>query len=145
MTLALVRPDGTVRSTQEAPYRNVPAGHRVVTVTGFVPGVPLQPFPVVPPGATTVAAVYDPADLVPPRPRRMPPLAFFDLFTDAEEQAIATVALQSVDLFRWYNRATAAQEIDLDDEQTIGGLAALVGAGLLTGERRDAILAGEAP
>lgn len=73
----------------------------------------------------------------------MTPLQFFDLFTVAEQKAIAAGAQSNVDLFLWFQKASAAQEINLDDARLADGIAALVSAGLLTQERSEEILAGE--
>jgi len=83
-----------------------------------------------------------PADAPPPAP---PPqftsLQFLDLFTEPEQLAIATAAMQSPQVKLWYDRMLAAMFVTLADPRTEGGLTALVGAGLLTAERKAAIVA----
>jgi hypothetical protein len=88
-----------------------------------------------------VLAVYDahdPNDA--PPPRIITPLQFIELFTQAEQDAIAAAAQANAAVNLWLIKAMGAQEINKDDPRTIAGLDALVVAGLLTQERRDAIL-----
>ena len=81
------------------------------------------------------------ADPPPPAPpKQFSSLEFFDLFTPAEQLAIATAAMQSAQVKLWYDRTLAAMFITLADPRTEGGLTALVGAGLLTAERKAAIV-----
>jgi len=68
-------------------------------------------------------------------------LQFLDLFTESEQLAVATAAMQSAQVKLWYDRTLAAMFITLADPRTEGGLTALVGAGLLTAERKAAIVA----
>ena len=76
----------------------------------------------------------------PPQPKRFTSLEFLDLFTESEQLAVATAAMQSAQVKLWYDRTLAASFVTLADPRTEAGLTALVGAGLLTAERRDAIL-----
>jgi hypothetical protein len=69
------------------------------------------------------------------------PLAFIARFTAPERAAVRAAAAASADLADWLDRARFARVIDLAADETIAGMAALVAAGLLTGGRRDAILA----
>lgn len=73
--------------------------------------------------------------------RTLPPLAFFDRFTAAEEEAIAQAALAGPQVLLWLTRAAGATEISLDNERTQAGIGLLVFAGLLTAERAAEILA----
>ena len=84
----------------------------------------------------------DPTKLPSPVYPQFTSLQFLDLFTEAEQLAIATAAMQSAQVKLWYDRTLAAMFVTLADPRTEAGLAALVGAGLLTAERRDAILKG---
>ena len=85
----------------------------------------------------------EPADPLPPvPPKQFSSLEFLDLFTEPEQLAVATAAMQSPQVKLWYDRTLAAMFITLADPRTEAGLTALVGAGLLTAERRDAILKG---
>jgi len=77
----------------------------------------------------------------PPQPKRFTSLEFLDLFTEAEQLAVATAAMQSPQVKLWYDRTLAASFVTLADPRTEGGLTALVGAGLLTAERKAAIVA----
>ena len=74
-----------------------------------------------------------PADPPPPAPpKQFTSLEFLDLFTESEQLAVATAALQSPQVKLWYDRTLAAMFVTLADPRTGGGLTALVGAGLLT-------------
>jgi len=77
----------------------------------------------------------------PPQPKRFTSLEFLDLFTESEQLAVATAAMQSPQVKLWYDRTLAASFVTLADPRTEGGLTALVGAGLLTAERKAAIVA----
>ena len=77
----------------------------------------------------------------PPQPKRFTSLEFLDLFTDAEQKSIAAAAMVNVDAKLWYDRTLAAMFVTLADPRTEAGLTALVGAGLLTVERKAAIVA----
>ena len=77
----------------------------------------------------------------PPQPKRVTSLQFLDLFTESEQLAVATAAMQSAQVKLWYDRTLAASFVTLADPRTEGGLTALVGAGLLTAERKAAIVA----
>ena len=76
----------------------------------------------------------------PPQPKRFTSLQFLDLFTESEQLAIATAAMQSAQVKLWYDRTLAASFVTLADPRTEGGLTALVGAGLLAAERKAAIV-----
>ncbi len=67
-------------------------------------------------------------------------LEFLDLFTEDEQLAVITAAMQSAQVKRWYDRTLAAMFITLDDPRTEAGLDALVAAGMLTAERKVAIV-----
>ena len=73
--------------------------------------------------------------------RVIAPLEFLLRFTAAERTAIRAAAAVSPELADWIDQARFAREIELDAPNTAEGLNALVGAGLLTPERRAAILA----
>ena len=73
-------------------------------------------------------------------PKQFSSLQFLDLFTEAEQLAIATAAMQSPQVKLWYDRTLAASFVSLADPRTDAGLTALVGAGLLTVERKAAIV-----
>ena len=82
----------------------------------------------------------DPTKLPAPVYPQFTSLQFLDLFTEPEQLAVATAAMQSAQVKLWYDRLLAAMFITLADPRTADGLTALVGAGLLTAERRDTIL-----
>ncbi len=73
--------------------------------------------------------------------RIIPPLEFLQRFTAAERTAIRAAAAASPDLADWIDQARFAREIELDAPTTAAGLDALVAAGLLTAERKAAVLA----
>ena len=67
-------------------------------------------------------------------------LQFLDLFTEDEQLAVASAAMQSPQVKLWYDRLLAASFITIEDPRTEAELQALVGAGLLTQERKDEIV-----
>ena len=82
----------------------------------------------------------DPTKLPGPVYPQFPSLEFLDLFTEPEQLAVATAAMQSAQVKLWYDRTLAAMFVTLADPRTEGGLTALVGAGLLAAERKAAIV-----
>ena len=83
----------------------------------------------------------EPADVpAPPSPKQFTSLEYLDLFTESEQLAVvsATMAVPQVKL--WYDKMLAAGFITTADPRTEGGLAALVGADLLTAARKIEIL-----
>ncbi len=83
----------------------------------------------------------DPTKLPAPVYPQFTSLQFLDLFTEPEQLAVATAAMQSAQVKLWYDRTLAASFVTLADPRTEAGLTALVGAGLLTAERKAAIVA----
>jgi len=77
---------------------------------------------------------------IPASPRVIAPLEFLLRFTAAERTAIRAAAAASPELADWIDQARFAREIELDAPTTAAGLNALVAAGLLTAERRAAVL-----
>lgn len=77
----------------------------------------------------------------PPAAPRFVPLDFLDLFTEAEQLAVAEAAMASAQVKLWYDRVLAATYITLDDPRVETGLTALAAAGLLSEERKLAVLA----
>jgi hypothetical protein len=82
----------------------------------------------------------DPARLPVKPPPEFSSLQFLDLFTDSEQLAVVTESMANAPVKLWYDRTLAASFITLSDPRTAAGLEALVGAGLLTAERKAAIL-----
>ena len=86
-----------------------------------------------------------------PEPTPVPPRTscdfaeFMELFTTAEQIAIKTAALSvdTIPVGLWYDQAVALNWLDLTSDKMAQGMAALVGAGLLTQARSDEILATE--
>lgn len=72
---------------------------------------------------------------------RFVPLEFLDLFTEAEQLAVAAAAMSSAPVKLWYDRVLAATYITLDDPRVESGLDALVSAGLLSPQRKAAVMA----
>ncbi len=69
------------------------------------------------------------------------PLEFLNLFTEAEQLAVVQATLSNAAVKLWYDRVLAATYITLDDPRVEIGLAALTAAGLLSEERKLAVLA----
>jgi hypothetical protein len=76
----------------------------------------------------------------PTSPRVIAPLEFLLRFTTVERAAIRAAVAASPEFADWIDQARFAREIDLDAPTTAAGLDALVGAGLLTAERKGAVL-----
>jgi len=76
---------------------------------------------------------------------RLSSLDLLDLFTEDEQLAVVQATLTSAPVKLWYDRLLAAEYVTYEDPRTEAGLAALVGAGLLTPERKDAIVAALQP
>lgn len=94
-------------------------------------------------GITPYATRWDGSAFVPaPAARRViAPLEFLQRFTPEERASIRAAAAASPELADWIDQARFAREIDLDATATIAGIVALVAAGLLTTERKAAVLA----
>jgi len=93
-------------------------------------------------GITPYATRWEGSAFVPAPPARriIPPLEFLLRFTAAERTAIRAAASASPELADWIDQARFAREIDLDAPTTAAGLDALVAAGLLTADRRAAMV-----
>ncbi|WP_201829532.1 hypothetical protein [Microvirga zambiensis] len=72
-------------------------------------------------------------------------LEFMDLFTDQEQLTLVEASMSIPAIKLWYDKALGAQFIDLDDPRTEPGLQALVNAGLISSERKAAVMAGRGP
>lgn len=92
-----------------------------------------------------VVAAHDPSAIPSAPAPRFSFLEFMDLFTEAEQLAIAGAAMTDAATKLWYDRAVGAQFIDLTDARLTAGMQAMVTAGLLTSGRRDRVLAGLPP
>lgn len=83
----------------------------------------------------------EPADAPPPAgPRTCTPLEFIERFTEAEQLAVVTAAMQVPALRLWYDKLMAAQQVVEDDPRLAMGIDALVSAGLITEQRRKEVL-----
>lgn len=70
------------------------------------------------------------------------PLQFMSLLTPQEQGAITAAALQSPQVMLFLLMLAASTEVDPSDPRTTGGIAAMIGAGLLSKDRGDTLLAG---
>jgi hypothetical protein len=69
-------------------------------------------------------------------------LELMNLFSAAEQEAIATLAQTDYEILLWMTAAAGAQYIDMADPRTIAGLNLLVSKGLIEAERVAEILGG---
>ena len=99
--------------------------------------------------AVSTGDVYDPEtetfstpDTVSTPRLRLTKLEFRNQFTFAEKQAIYTAARSVVDVEIFLDDLMAAEYIDVDSAETIGGVQALETATLIGTGRADEILAG---
>ena len=74
-------------------------------------------------------------------PRTVTPREFRKRLTRAEQRAITAAAASNADLRLWMDDLEAAVEVDLNSVEVAAGLDVLVGAGLLTAQRKSEILA----
>ena len=88
-------------------------------------------------GAWTIVSPQPPE---PPPPKQFTSLEFLDLFTEAEQLAVAGAAMTSAAVKLWYDKMLAAGFVTISDPRTEAGLNALVSADLLTAERKAAIV-----
>ena len=77
----------------------------------------------------------------PSSPRVLTKLQFLNRFTNEELAAVYTAAKTNVLIEVFLDKLKLAQEINLDDPQTVGGLQALAEAGLLSEARVQEVLA----
>ena len=77
----------------------------------------------------------------PSSPRVLTKLQFLNRFTNEELAAVYTAAKTNVLSEVFLDKLKLAQEISLDDPQTVGGLQSLVAAGLLSEARVQEVLA----
>lgn len=105
-----------------------------------------EPPPILAPEKGMVWVESPPPAPVPPEPQyksQFTSLEYLDRFTEAEQLAVVTATLANAQVKLWYDKMLAASYIDLADPRTIGGIDALIAAGLIDASRRDAILAPE--
>lgn len=113
-------------------------GYRVQLADGRVIGIPAAD-PAAPLTAEAIAAALANPPAPPPLAPVWTALAFFERFTEGEQLAIFASEDAAVRLFR--AKLLAAQEVRADDPRTVAALDLLVSKGLLTTERKAAILA----
>lgn len=83
----------------------------------------------------------EPADPIPAAPpKQFTSLEYLDLFTDDEQIAVVSATMANASVKLWYDKMLAAGFVTKADPRTEAGLAALVSAGLLTAERKAAIV-----
>jgi len=70
-------------------------------------------------------------------------LEFLDRFSDQEQLAVVAATMTSAPVKLWYDRLLAASFIDLADPCTEAGIDALIAAGLIDADRKQALLAAE--
>ena len=119
-------------------------------VPGFDPENPPQANTYAVPGDVQAGWIMEsgvffaPPVVVPPvvvqTPRACSSLQFMDRFTESEQLAIVSATMTVPQVKLWYDRMIAAMEIVYKDPRTIGGLQALVAAGLITQARMDVVL-----
>lgn len=80
-----------------------------------------------------------PSEPAPLMALKLSSLAFLDLFTEAEQIAVAGAAMSNVQAKLWYDRTLAAEYINISDPRTKSGLEALVSMDLISKERKDQI------
>ena len=68
------------------------------------------------------------------------PLAFLNRFTDNEAKTIMALAKTDPDVELWWLKYNKAQDIDLNDPQTIAGVTSLETAGIISEGRASEIL-----
>lgn len=79
-------------------------------------------------------------DVIVPTPRRLTQTQFAGRFTDAELQGILAAAQTSPALGAWWEKFKLANDINLDDVATQGGVQALEFAGLIAAGRAGQVL-----
>ena len=65
---------------------------------------------------------------------------FIKMFTESEQLAIVSATISNPQIKLWYDKAMGGATFSLDHPDTAAGLSDLVSVGLLTQERRDAII-----
>jgi hypothetical protein len=65
---------------------------------------------------------------------------FINRFSQAEEQAILTAAQTSWQISLWLSKELSATTVDVTDSLVVSGMAAVVGAGLVSAARSAVIL-----
>ena len=76
---------------------------------------------------------------------RFTALQMLDLFTEAEQLAVVQATMSVPEVKLWYDRLLAADFVTYEDPRVESGLQALVGAELLTVERKAAIVTAMQP
>ena len=87
-------------------------------------------------------ALPDPVISSPVIPKLLNRLEFRNLFTQAEKVAIYTAANTNVEIKVWLDDLAVADQIDLNDAQTISSVTQLETAGLIAAGRANQILMG---
>lgn len=86
--------------------------------------------------------VAEPDDVYTPPPQtQFTSLEFLDRFTDAEQLSVVAATLANPQVKLWYDKMLAASYVDVLDPRTSAGIDALIAVGLVTSDRKAAILA----
>ncbi|PHS68224.1 MAG: hypothetical protein COB23_09630 [Methylophaga sp.] len=93
-----------------------------------------------PSGGDSIASLVDPLPAVLVYQTQFSSNNFLDKFTADEQVAVLSATLVNIPLKLFYDKMLAADYVDIEDLNTIGGLAALVAASLLTEARKIEIL-----
>lgn len=111
-------------------------------------GRPLRSVTVSPPElqageyARWAGGAWEVLDGYPAKPkeyRQFTPLSVLELFTEEEQLTIVTASMSVPAVRLWYDKLIAATFVSYADPRMDTGLQTLVGAGLITQERKDAI------
>lgn len=134
------RVEGGVVVELFTPPTNVPLASCFPSALTWVDVTAVSPAPQQ--GWTYDGAVFaaPPATPPAPPPTIIPPSAFIDRFSAAEQQAVMTASQSSWQINLWLTKAVAATSVDVTDARTIAGMGALVTAGILTSARCAQIL-----
>ena len=83
------------------------------------------------------------ASAAPAQQTRFSSLEFLERFTETEQLAVVSATLGSAQVKLWYDKLLAAEYVDLNDPRTEGGIDALIAAGLITADRKAALMTPE--
>lgn len=116
-------PDDAILVSDELFFQtiNETDGVWVLNADGSITKEPMPPAPVIPRTQFTS-------------------LEFLDRFTEDEQLAVVQATMQSAEVKLWYDRLLAASFIDLADPRTEAGIDALISAGLISADRKAALL-----
>lgn len=143
---AVVNSDGLVVSRIVIEHDGFGRPLNMVEGEGLVPFTIPDMTLVLDDGTAQIGGTYVKKKFKPAPPEEMvaqtqfSPLEFMDRFTEAEQLAIVTAAMQSPQIKLWYDRMLAATWVDITNGRTIDGVNSLVAGGLLTAKRAEEVL-----